>query len=356
MIAGGTGAGKSELLMTLIVGLALRYDPTILNFVLVDYKGGGAFKPFETLPHVVDIVTNLNKAAVRRVFTTISAEMQRRQKLNADTSTKDIIEYRRKGLHLTREPFPHLFIIIDEYAEMITDSPEFKDELDSITRVGRSIGVNLLLASQRPVGVSDQMRANIKYRMCLRVEGYGHQPRNAAPSRRRAAAQRHARTWLHPGRQRKHRTGAGGLDRRHLRVRRSRGRPRQAQVLRCGGGPRQRTAGGRTSAHAVAAVPANAPDAGRRTQSAVHRRAATSLIDREGSRQPDAQPIFERVAGGNRTLARRGLGAGRHARHRGTVGRSLHRTATAAAWSISPKATPSSLARQAGARRPSCAR
>lgn len=171
LIAGGTGSGKSELLMTLIVDLALRYDPSILNFVLVDYKGGGAFKPFEHLPHCVDIITNLNKAAVKRMFTAINAEMQRRQALNANTGTKDIVDYRSRGLHLTHTPYPHLFIIIDEYAEMITDNPEFRDELDSITRVGRAQGVNLLLASQRPTGVSDQMRANIKFRICLRVEG-----------------------------------------------------------------------------------------------------------------------------------------------------------------------------------------
>ncbi|MCB0205781.1 MAG: hypothetical protein KDH89_13245, partial [Anaerolineae bacterium] len=171
LIAGGTGSGKSELLMTLIVGLALRYDPSILNFVLVDYKGGGAFAPFDNLPHVVDTVTNLNKSAVRRMFTAIGAEMDRRMKLCVETSTSNIVEYRSKGLHRTHKPFPHLFIIIDEYAEMITDNPEFKDELDRITRVGRSIGVNLLLAAQRPVGVTDQMRANIKFRICLRVEG-----------------------------------------------------------------------------------------------------------------------------------------------------------------------------------------
>ena len=171
MIAGGTGSGKSELLMTLIVGLALNYDPSVLNFVLVDYKGGGAFVPFKDLPHCVDIVTNLNKAAVDRMFTAINAEMQRRQKLNADTGTKDIVEYRSQGLHLTHEPYPHLFIIIDEYAEMIDTNPEYRAELDSITRVGRAQGVNLLLASQRPTGVSDQMRANIKFRICLRVEG-----------------------------------------------------------------------------------------------------------------------------------------------------------------------------------------
>ncbi len=171
LIAGGTGAGKSELLMTLIVDLALRYDPSILNFVLVDYKGGGAFQPFKDLPHCVDSITNLDKAAVKRMFTAITAEMERRQKLNTDTDTKDIIAYRKKGLHLNGgQPYPHLFIIIDEYAEMITNNPEFREELDSITRLGRSLGINLLLAAQRPIGVTDQMRANIKYRICLRVE------------------------------------------------------------------------------------------------------------------------------------------------------------------------------------------
>jgi DNA segregation ATPase FtsK/SpoIIIE-like protein len=170
MVAGGTGSGKSELLMSLIVGLALRYDPRALQFVLVDYKGGGAFTPFAELPHCVESVTNLNRAAVRRMFTAIGAEMRRRQRLNAETGTKDIVEYRQKGLHLSHAPYPFLFIIIDEYAEMIAESPEFGADLDSITRVGRAQGVSLLLAAQRPVGVSDQMRANIKLRICLRVE------------------------------------------------------------------------------------------------------------------------------------------------------------------------------------------
>ncbi|NNJ09788.1 AAA family ATPase [Chloroflexales bacterium ZM16-3] len=175
MIAGGTGSGKSELLMSLIVSLAMRYDPTVLNFVLVDYKGGGAFEPFHTLPHVVDLVTNLNKTAVRRMFTAIGAEMDRRARVLGFHQVKDVVEYRTKGLHLNNGPnsgpIPHLFIIIDEYAEMISDSPDFRDELDRITRIGRSLGVNLLLAAQRPVGVTDQMRANIKLRICLRVEG-----------------------------------------------------------------------------------------------------------------------------------------------------------------------------------------
>ncbi|MCB0109649.1 MAG: AAA family ATPase, partial [Caldilineaceae bacterium] len=176
LVAGGTGSGKSELLMTLIIGLALNYDPSILNFVLVDYKGGGAFKPFEQLPHCVDLITNLGKAGVDRMFTAINAEMRRRQRMNTETQTKDIVDYRRKGYHLRwpdgtpGKPYPHLFIIIDEYAEMIDDNPDYKAQLESITRVGRAQGVNLLLASQRPKGVTDQMRANIKLRLCLRVE------------------------------------------------------------------------------------------------------------------------------------------------------------------------------------------
>ena len=177
IIAGSTGSGKSELLMTLITSLTLEYPPDILNFVLIDYKGGGAFQPFAKLPHCVDLVTNLNVNAGNRLFTAIRSELFRRQKMNVDTGTKDLIEYRCKGYHLREWPdgsppqeYPHLLIIIDEYAEMIDDNPEYLRELETITRVGRAQGVMLILASQRPKGVTDQMRANIKLKICLRVE------------------------------------------------------------------------------------------------------------------------------------------------------------------------------------------
>ncbi|RME52990.1 MAG: hypothetical protein D6790_18150, partial [Caldilineae bacterium] len=170
LVAGGTGSGKSELLMTMIIGLALNYSPELLNFVLVDFKGGGAFQPFEQLPHCVSVVTNLNESAVERMFTAINAELRRRQALNQQTNTRDIVEYRRRGLHHTHAPYPHLFVIIDEYAEMIDNYPDYRAELESITRVGRAQGVHLILASQKPKGVTDQMRANIKLRICLRVE------------------------------------------------------------------------------------------------------------------------------------------------------------------------------------------
>ncbi|MFN8420640.1 MAG: FtsK/SpoIIIE domain-containing protein [Anaerolineae bacterium] len=171
MAAGTTGSGKSELLLTIITGLAIRYDPSIVNFVMVDFKGGAAFEPFRTLPHTVDIVTNLQGTAGARTFVALRSELNRRSKLIADSNTKHIVHYRSKGLHLTREPFPHLFVIIDEFAEMVKEMPEFKGHLDSIARLGRALGVHLLLATQRPSGVvSDQMRANMKFRICLRVE------------------------------------------------------------------------------------------------------------------------------------------------------------------------------------------
>ena len=171
MIAGTTGSGKSELLLTLIVGLAIKYDPSVINFVLVDYKGGAAFEPFRTLPHCVDIVTNLQGTAGVRTFTALRSELNRRSKLIADTNVKHIVHYRQKGLHLTHEPFPFLFIIVDEFAEMVKENPDFKAQLDSITRLGRALGVSLITATQRPAGaVTDQMRANMKFRICLRVE------------------------------------------------------------------------------------------------------------------------------------------------------------------------------------------
>jgi DNA segregation ATPase FtsK/SpoIIIE-like protein len=131
-----------------------------------DYKGGSAFDALRDLPHCVDLVTNLNANGVTRMFTAINSELKRRQALT-DTDTKDLVEYRQKGLHVTwpdgseGRPYPFLFIVIDEFAEMIADRTEFRGELESITRVGRAQGVHLLLAAQRPTGVTEQMRSNI---------------------------------------------------------------------------------------------------------------------------------------------------------------------------------------------------
>ncbi|GIK27743.1 MAG: hypothetical protein IT298_10415 [Chloroflexi bacterium] len=182
MIAGTTGSGKSELLITLILGMAMKYDPSVINFVLVDYKGGTAFKMFERLPHVVNLVTSLQGNAGARTFIALQSEMKRRAKMLADQGVPHIVDYREKGYHRTdlpmapetkvkHKPFPFLFVIIDEFAEMVKEMPQFKADLDSVTRLGRAYGVTLILATQRPTGaVTDQMRANIKFKICLRVE------------------------------------------------------------------------------------------------------------------------------------------------------------------------------------------
>jgi DNA segregation ATPase FtsK/SpoIIIE-like protein len=177
MIAGTTGSGKSELLLTLIAALAAKYDPRIVNFVLVDFKGGAAFEPFKHLPHVVDIATNLQGNAVERIFIAMKAELDRRAKLLADGRVGDLVDYRKKVIPKLKKDdklpktFPHLFIIVDEFAEMIMENPEYKAQFESITRLGRAFGATLILATQRPAGmVTDQMRANMKFRICLRVE------------------------------------------------------------------------------------------------------------------------------------------------------------------------------------------
>src|SRR3990172_2747500 len=177
MIAGTTGSGKSELLLTLIASLAAKYDPRIVNFVLVDFKGGAAFEPFRKLPHCVDILTNLEANAVERMFVAIQAVMDDRSRILARSNAKDLVDYRRKVVPrlgpddpLPRT-FPHLFIIVDEFAEMIAANPDYRTKFESITRLGRAFGVTLILSTQRPAGVvTDQMRANMKFRICLRVE------------------------------------------------------------------------------------------------------------------------------------------------------------------------------------------
>ena len=177
MIAGTTGSGKSELLLSMIAAMAVKYDPRIVNFVLVDFKGGAAFEPFKKLPHCVDIATNLMGNAVERIFIAIKAEMDRRAKLLADGRVGDLVDYRKRVIPKLKpgdplpNTFPHLFVIVDEFAEMLTQNPEYKAQFESITRLGRAFGVTLILATQRPAGVvSDQMRANMKFRVCLRVE------------------------------------------------------------------------------------------------------------------------------------------------------------------------------------------
>ena len=174
LCVGATGSGKSELLRTLVTALAITHGPEDLTMILVDYKGGAAFAPFSDLPHVVGLMDNLADDAglVERARASIAGEVVRRQKQLRDAgSSPDIGHYRR--LRRTRPempPMPHLFVIIDEFGELLTASPDFVDLLLTIGRIGRSIGVHLLLSSQRIEGGKLRgLDTYLSYRICLRT-------------------------------------------------------------------------------------------------------------------------------------------------------------------------------------------
>ena len=168
LIAGTTGSGKSELLQTIITSLSIRYSPSELNFILVDYKGGGAMNVFENLPHTVGLVTDLHGGLAARALIALRSELRFREELLARHGVTHIDDYYRLPV---KEPLPHLVIIIDEFAELALEQPDFMSELISVVRRGRSLGVHLILATQRPAGVvKGDIWSNSKFRICLRVE------------------------------------------------------------------------------------------------------------------------------------------------------------------------------------------
>ncbi|MFE9249978.1 FtsK/SpoIIIE domain-containing protein [Streptomyces sp. NPDC007088] len=171
LIAGTTGSGKSELLQTIVAALAVANTPENMTFVLVDYKGGSAFKDCVQLPHTVGMVTDLDAHLVERALESLGAELQRREHILAAADAKDIEDYqdlvRRDPGH---PPVPRLLIVIDEFASMVRDLPDFVTGLVNIAQRGRSLGIHLLLATQRPSGVvSPEIRANTNLRIALRV-------------------------------------------------------------------------------------------------------------------------------------------------------------------------------------------
>lgn len=184
LIAGTTGSGKSEFIITYILSMVINYSPNEVAFILIDYKGGGLAGAFENktqgyrLPHLAGTITNLDKASLNRTLVSIDSELKRRQKVFNEVrdklgeSTIDIYKYQkfyREGK--IDEPMPHLFIISDEFAELKAQQPEFMDDLISAARIGRSLGVHLILATQKPSGVvNDQIWSNTKFRVCLKVQ------------------------------------------------------------------------------------------------------------------------------------------------------------------------------------------
>lgn len=171
LVAGTTGSGKSEFLQALVVSLAMANRPDALNFVLVDYKGGSAFADCERLPHTVGMVTNLDARETERALASLDAELKRREKVLRDMNAKDVdAAWAKDADTAARRGLARLMIVIDEFAELRTELPEFIDGLVRIARVGRSLGVNLVLATQRPSGVvTPEMQSNINLRVALRV-------------------------------------------------------------------------------------------------------------------------------------------------------------------------------------------
>ncbi len=187
LIAGSTGSGKSEFIITFVLSMAINFHPNEVQFVLIDYKGGGLAGAFENrekgicLPHLAGTITNLDTAEMNRTLVSINSELKRRQRKFNEVRDKlgegtiDIYKYQklyRQGV--IKEPIAHLFIISDEFAELKSQLPEFMNELISTARIGRSLGVHLILATQKPSGVvNDQIWANSKFKVCLKVQDRG---------------------------------------------------------------------------------------------------------------------------------------------------------------------------------------
>ncbi|SHG69821.1 DNA segregation ATPase FtsK/SpoIIIE, S-DNA-T family [Jatrophihabitans endophyticus] len=174
LVIGATGSGKSELLRTLVLGLALTHSSETLNFVLVDFKGGATFASLDVLPHTSAIITNLEDELilVDRMKDAIQGEMVRRQEaLRAAgnyASLRDYERAREQGAPL--EPMPSLFIVVDEFSELLSAKPDFIDLFVMIGRLGRSLGVHLLLASQRlEEGKLRGLDTHLSYRVGLRT-------------------------------------------------------------------------------------------------------------------------------------------------------------------------------------------
>lgn len=172
LVAGTTGSGKSETLQTYILSLAVNYSPDDIGFFIIDYKGGGMANLFDGLPHMIGQISNLSGNQVRRAMISIKSENRRRQRVFTENGVNNINAYTR--LYKNKEatlPVPHMFIIIDEFAELKREEPEFMKELISVAQVGRSLGVHLILATQKPSGtVDDNIWSNSKFRLCLRVQ------------------------------------------------------------------------------------------------------------------------------------------------------------------------------------------
>ncbi len=167
LVGGTTGAGKSEFLQAWVLGMAAEYSPDRVTFLFVDYKGGSAFADCVDLPHCVGLVTDLSPHLVRRALTSLRAELHHRERLFNRKKAKDLLELEKR-----RDPEapPALVLVIDEFAALAGEVPEFVDGVVDIAQRGRSLGIHLIMATQRPAGViKDNLRANTNLRVALRM-------------------------------------------------------------------------------------------------------------------------------------------------------------------------------------------
>ncbi|MDR2834464.1 MAG: type VII secretion protein EssC, partial [Streptococcaceae bacterium] len=179
-IVGGTsGSGKSEFLTTFLMGLAINFSPEDIGMLIIDWKGGGIANTLSELPHFMGAITNLDGAGTTRALASINAELKKRQREFAKYGVNNISGYTklyqerltpRVGIKYPTKPLPHLMLVSDEFAELKENAPEFLDELTSVARIGRSLGVHLILATQKPDGVvNDQIDANAKSKVALKM-------------------------------------------------------------------------------------------------------------------------------------------------------------------------------------------
>ena len=172
LVAGTTGSGKSEIMQSYILSMATLYHPHEVGFIIIDFKGGGMVNQFRNLPHLNGAITNIDGNEIERSLLSIKAELIKRQEKFAEHNVNHINDY----IKLYKEgqaklPLPHLILIVDEFAELKSEQPEFMKELISAARIGRSLGVHLILATQKPSGVvSDQIWSNSKFKLCLKVQ------------------------------------------------------------------------------------------------------------------------------------------------------------------------------------------
>lgn len=172
LVAGTTGSGKSELLQTFLLSVAVSYSPADVNFFMIDYKGGGTGNLLKRLPHCAGVISNLSGRQIKRAMSAITSENRRRQRLLGKAQVNHIDAYTR----LCREgkasqAMPHLLLVVDEFAELKKEEPEFMQEIISLAQVGRSLGMHLILATQKPAGtVDEKIWSNARFRLCLRVQ------------------------------------------------------------------------------------------------------------------------------------------------------------------------------------------